>query len=328
MQEQLGAATEAVPKGLMLWHSSAQNRTASRTTTHLEFALDHQDDSGTILLCSKQYFPLMPDAAICDAELAVRHKQRKPWKYVGYPGFSEFIVSDHDFFMLRAFSKITARVLLMLQDEIVQLETNLEDLDAKLSAEAATDVHNGSFREETSEESKGILREMAGKLRDYNELVLQHSELRTRLGVSKKDQRSLQNWFYNHDDQAILPQEAAFVNYSDDLFSVVARPKTPLRRLLERSRHFRLFKLWQTRPKGSPDENIHYNSYDRIDAFVSVVIVVIGLLMLITPLWILGSIAPVKERLAIITAFLMVFLCLVTFTTAARPFESLGAAAA
>lgn len=265
---------------------------------------------------------------ISDPELAVRSRQKKPWKYAGYPQFSKFIASDDDFFKLRAFGTISARVLLMLQDEIVQLETKLQDLDESLAEGTAPDIHNGSFRQETSQERRLTLRKINGKLVAYNKLVLQHAELRSRLGVPKKDQVSLQNWFHNHGDKAILPEEADFVNHSDDLFSMVAPTKTPLRRLLERSQRFRLFKLWQKRPGDARDEHIHYSSGGRIDAFVSIIIVAIGLLMLITPLWILGSIAPVKERLAIITAFLMVFLCLVTFTTAARPFESLGAAAA
>jgi hypothetical protein len=269
----------------------------------------------------------MPDIMTSDIEIAARHAE-KPWKYVGYRGFSRFIASDHDFFMLRAFSEISARVLLMLQDELVELETKLEGVDGRLSNEAATDVHNGSFREETSSERRDTLIEIDRKLRAYNELVLQHSELRGRLGVPEKDQQSLKNWLYNHDDQAILPQEADFANHSDDLFPVVARPKTSLRQLLERSRRFRIFKLWRTRTAETHDEEINYNSDERIDVFVSIIVTILGLLMLIAPLWILGSVAPAKERLAIITVFLTVFLCLVTFTTAAKPFESLGAAAA
>jgi len=219
-------------------------------------------------------------------------------------------------------------VLLMLQDELVELEAELAEIDGSLSTETATDIHNGSFREDASEEMKKTLGEIDKKLRAYNELVLQHSELRSRLGVPKKDQQSLKNWFFNCDDSTIHSEEADFVNHSDDLFAMVARSKTPLRRLLEKSRHFRLSRLWRTQSTEIQDENIHYNSEERINTFVSVIITILGLLMLIAPLWILGSVIPVKERLAIITAFLIVFLCLVTFTTMAKPFETLGAAAA
>lgn len=270
----------------------------------------------------------MADTTHCNPEVASRRRRAKPWKYVGYPGFSHFVASDHDFFMLRAFSKTSARVLLMLQDEIVELEMQLAAIDQSLSAETAADVHNGSFREETSDERKSVLHEMSGKLRYYNEFILQHSELRKRLGVPRKDQASIQNWLYNHNDIAILPEEADFVNHSDDLFAVVARSKTPLRRLLERSQHFRLSRLWRTQATGNDDENVHYHSDARIDTFVSITMTTLGTFMLVAPLWILGSVSQTTKRLAIITAFLIAFLCLVSFTTVSKPFETLGAAAA
>jgi hypothetical protein len=62
--------------------------------------------------------------------------------------------------------------------------------------------------------------------------------------------------------------------------------------------------------------------------FVNIVIALIGLIMLIVPLWWLAFVTPVRHRLAIITSFVVVFLCFVSFTTVARPFETLGAAAA
>ncbi|KAF2107349.1 hypothetical protein BDV96DRAFT_506545, partial [Lophiotrema nucula] len=54
----------------------------------------------------------------------------------------------------------------------------------------------------------------------------------------------------------------------------------------------------------------------------------LGMIMLIAPLWILAFVDHIVNRLAVITTFLVFFLCLVTFTTAAKPFESLGATAA
>ena len=66
----------------------------------------------------------------------------------------------------------------------------------------------------------------------------------------------------------------------------------------------------------------------RIDMFVALIITIVGLLMLIVPLWVLAFVGKTTYRLAIITAFVVIFLCFVSFTTVARPFETLGAAAA
>ena len=76
------------------------------------------------------------------------------------------------------------------------------------------------------------------------------------------------------------------------------------------------------------DKNVHYTSDQRIDVFVNTIIVMVGLIMFIVPLWVLAFVTWVVHRLAIITSFVVVFLCFVSFTTVARPFETLGAAAA
>lgn len=94
---------------------------------------------------------------------------RKPWKYVGYRGFCEFVTSDNDFFVLRRFSELTARVLLALQDELSELESQLSILESQLSSISAPDVHNGSFREETSETRLNLIHEIDKKLRSYSQ---------------------------------------------------------------------------------------------------------------------------------------------------------------
>lgn len=52
--------------------------------------------------------------------------------------------------------------------------------------------------------------------------------------------------------------------------------------------------------------------------------------MLIVPLWVLAFVSSKVYRLAIITSFVAIFLFFVSFTyiAIARPFETLGAAAA
>jgi len=75
-------------------------------------------------------------------------------------------------------------------------------------------------------------------------------------------------------------------------------------------------------------ENIQLYSDERIDIFVTFTSVIIGLAMLIAPIWILAYTDPVAAKLAIITAFILLFLALVSFGTSAKTFESLAATAA
>jgi hypothetical protein len=115
---------------------------------------------------------------------------------------------------------------------------------------------------------------------------------------------------------------------------LVPKSITPLRQLLEKSTHFRFSRLWAKTPPDLPThsithpETVHYSSDARIDRFIGVTITVLGMGMLIAPLWVLAYTEVMWKRLCVITGFIVLFLGLVAFTTVARPFESLAAAAA
>lgn len=148
--------------------------------------------------------------------------------------------------------------------------------------------------------------------------------------VPKRNITSVSNWLYNR-PHAILDVEAAYVTKEKDLFPMVPKSKTPLRQLFEESSKFRYWWVWSKPPRAASSDSsddIKYTSDKRIDTFVALTIMVVGMVMLVAPLWILALVGSMTIRLGVITAFVSVFLCLVTLTTAARPFESLGAAAA
>lgn len=109
---------------------------------------------------------------------------------------------------------------------------------------------------------------------------------------------------------------------------MVPKAKAPLRRLLERSSHFRLARVWRRTLPEHHDENVRYASDQRIDYFVALVITAIGLMMLIAPLWILAGVQKMSSRLGVITAFIVSFVVLLSLTAVVRPFESLAGAAA
>ncbi|KAI0902956.1 hypothetical protein F4823DRAFT_569169 [Ustulina deusta] len=65
-----------------------------------------------------------------------------------------------------------------------------------------------------------------------------------------------------------------------------------------------------------------------MDSFASAVIVFVGASILVTPIWILQAIETLKTKLAVITAFVLVFLLILSFAMVSKPFEALGATAA
>ena len=93
----------------------------------------------------------------------------KPWKYVGYRSFSSFVASDNDFFVLRRFSALSARVLLGLQDQLSRVEEDLEGLEKRAREKDSPDVHNGSFRQENQKDRQDLVCQAQRLLREYSQ---------------------------------------------------------------------------------------------------------------------------------------------------------------
>lgn len=55
--------------------------------------------------------------------------ERQPWKEDGYPALCAWMASSNDFFIIRRFTRTSARVLLWLQEEIARKERKLDAMD-------------------------------------------------------------------------------------------------------------------------------------------------------------------------------------------------------
>lgn len=92
-------------------------------------------------------------------------------KYLGYKAFARYVSSDDDFLALRRFDRVHCRLLLVLQDQVSDLETQLDEVDTRLSKRSAPDVDNGSVRTDTKER-KDLLEQLHKKLSEYGQLNL------------------------------------------------------------------------------------------------------------------------------------------------------------
>lgn len=113
-------------------------------------------------------------------------------------------------------------MILALQDQLSRLEQDLKAIEKRQRQKDAPDIHNGSFREETQDDRKKPLLEARHLLREYSDLVLQHSQLKSHPPVPKKDISSLENWF-SSSGNAILEAETEYIKRPSDLFSVVPK---------------------------------------------------------------------------------------------------------
>ena len=76
------------------------------------------------------------------------------------------MASDEDFFVLRRFGTVGARVALYLQDRVVELEEKLYIID-KSCEELEPGLNNGTFRYDPSDERKDIMKNLSIEFERY-----------------------------------------------------------------------------------------------------------------------------------------------------------------
>jgi hypothetical protein len=165
---------------------------------------------------------------------------------------------------------------------------------------------------------------------EIDEFIINHSQLRARHSVPAKDVEYVKNWHITN-PKAIESSEIAYLECTDDLVQIAPRFRTPLRRFLEKSTRFGWLPFFRREPQDQTyydPTTMYYEQNEKLEGFVTFTICLVGLIMLIAPLWILTHVALPGARLGVITAFIVVFLCLIQSVTIAKPFETLAATAA
>lgn len=76
----------------------------------------------------------------------------------------KWTASDDDFFVLRRFGELSARVLLRLQDRIVMLEEDLKRMDQDCVEKG---LNNGTFREDPIWQRQQLLDYLTPRLEQY-----------------------------------------------------------------------------------------------------------------------------------------------------------------
>ncbi|KAM7185330.1 hypothetical protein V8F33_012448 [Rhypophila sp. PSN 637] len=250
-----------------------------------------------------------------DAPLTQEDFIQKPWKYIGYKDFARHASSNDDFLVLRRFDRVHCRLLLMLQDQVVELESELDALDTRLSKRSAPDLDNGSMRNDVAER-KDLLDRLHRRVQEYDDLLNQYITLKSRPRASQPTINKIRKWLSNHFNP-IHPLEADFINNDTDLLTLAKPPRSPLKRLLEKCITLPARLL-------APPENVDA----AVEILTSLLIVLAAGGMFLAPLWTLAMVVEDPfDGLVSTTGFLVVFLTVFTFGTTARPFEVLAATA-
>lgn len=166
------------------------------------------------------------------------------------------------------------------------------------------------------------------------------------------DIHNVQNWLGidtgDPEKHPINEMEAEYITHTKDLIAVLPKDISWFRKVLERSLLLRIpgvRSLFERKPEDIEDydairaiEDGQHGvirktrwQYDkRVDRFSEGVIAIVGLGMLIAPLWVLEKIdhGLPNVKLGAITVFIVVFFVLVAVATTARVFDALAATAA
>jgi hypothetical protein len=150
----------------------------------------------------------------------------------------------------------------------------------------------------------------------------------------------VRDWLRNLRPTAIDVKESEYIDHDDDLVSIHPKSKSPGRNFLEsvafggrfNPRGIPWLRRWFSRdaPKNVVslgNEGTVWPNDQRLEWVSSVVISVVGLAMLIGPIWALAYLKPMIHRLAVISSFIVVFF-VVLAVTRSRLYEALAATAA
>ena len=92
------------------------------------------------------------------------------WKYAGYPALSKWLASSTDGFAIRKFANANVRVLLKLQNDIVEQERELKVMDDL--AQELPDGSSHSLRLEAGLPRDRKVDRLGDLLKDYSPLLV------------------------------------------------------------------------------------------------------------------------------------------------------------
>ena len=167
-----------------------------------------------------------------------------------------------------------------------------------------------------------------------------YSQLVSRGSCKPDDVASVRRWLRIIRPTAIDIRESEYIDHDDDLVSIHPKTRSPGRNFLENVAFGGRWNPWgipwlkdwfsREAPKdivSLKNEDTVWPNDQRMEKVSSVLISVVGLAMLIGPIWALAYIQRMEYRLAVISGFIVVFFVVLAITRS-RLYEALAATAA
>ncbi|KAL8946906.1 MAG: hypothetical protein Q9222_006760 [Ikaeria aurantiellina] len=169
--------------------------------------------------------------AMSFSDISKKDADFESWRYRGYAAMTTWMASDDDFFVVRRFGKLAARVALLMQNRLTQLEDIIHTEDIRCMNERGD---NGTLDHDRYPRRVDAMNEAAWRLKEYQRFILDHSELKARPEATELHISNVENWLETNNDP-IRPEEVTFIRKRGDLVPMVSKEgKSPLYHFINR----------------------------------------------------------------------------------------------
>ncbi|KIW29935.1 uncharacterized protein PV07_05720 [Cladophialophora immunda] len=237
----------------------------------------------------------------------------------GYPQFSALVAASDGFYICRRFSHIRARLLLLKQDRLSQLEKQLEQVDD----EEPSPLFLGKSRLDANEQRRTVLAELETALADYDSFVERTSRFLQLKPASPGDVTSLKNWV---DGTASLArEETEYLNRPRDLVNLASLGDSAMAKLEAwvETKMIRFYPGFRKLPlhEISRDPNVYIYSGSLVTHVSKAVLLFLVVALLLTPVLLCSAVESMALRIAFTVVANILTLSILTNLANSRTFE-------
>ena len=260
----------------------------------------------------------------------------------GFPAVSAFIARDpdHETYVFRKFKRLTARMLLHLQSELVNLECQLDELDREADNGDDKDLQrsmrnwevfksNAEARDEVEGKRKRLFDQIEATLRKYHEMLVLESDVAKLEGPSDRVLRHYANalkGLKDGDDSKLGGRSETILDDKQDL---VALNHPQDKDLL--SRFFLKYGIFPATDfstnAGQPVETYHFE-LKSLRLAVNIISTAVAALLLIGSILALYFVKKPDSKLGLVILFIVLFAIGLGLTTSASRDSIFAATAA
>lgn len=261
------------------------------------------------------------DAIVPDIELGNQPPEGRKFTKIeqyraGYPRFSALISGHPNFFVHRRFLRLRARLLLLQQDKIAQLEDQLDEIDRTETRL----LYLGKARCDRNADRSHIVSEIGSHLADYDSLLESTSKTLLYNDASQRDVASLQNWIAN--TSCLSRDETQYLEHERELLTLASCNDSAIKRLESwvEDAIIRSYKDYRALPLHdlSTDPNVFIYSGPLVKRLAHALMLFLITSLLLTPVVICTVIYGVWGRILVIITSTICYLAILSGLTKSR----------